>query len=96
MFHAPSATFPIINAADTILTAIDRVGAKVASIVTYDNATALSFRVSVVAGHIGRAVFCAVYFVGCFAYYFGQAIGEGHYNVRIAAAEIAAAAMRTL
>lgn len=75
--------------ANTALTAFNAIGNKIASVITYDNATAVTFKVGAIIRQAGHAAFCAIYFVGAFAYYLGQSCGEGRYNVRIAAAELA-------
>lgn len=89
MFHFPTTATPAIKAIDAILSAIDVIDAKATQVLTYDNATALSFKAGVAINKASKAIYCAMYFAGCFFYYLGRACGEGHYNVKIAAAQLA-------
>lgn len=82
-----------INTIDDIAALAQRISAKVASVLTYDNFTAIAFTASsitrkVLHGAVTAAI-VAVYFTAAFAYYLGQVAGEGRYAVRVAAAEIA-------
>lgn len=79
-----------LNPINNDFSVLSAIHAQINKQVNRDTVTAAMFSGAVVAQKVVSAIYCGFVFTAAFSYYLGQAFGEGYYNVRIAAAQLAA------